>query len=380
MNYKNKLKKLFELNNTGDVQIESLEKYIDHVIKIKTFSRKYNFNTRYLEQSDSLPSRWSKSWFRDTFAKSGGETAELPFIKVDHSFFRNDKDFVLFLDENPRISAEISHGSLDYKKLSTLIENYKDSFIKINEGIVIPHISTYNIWHHFVELISIANEIANNKNLKLNHFIFIPEMEDTKELINLLSIQDRVKTYPIEKNIIIKNSYIVTGVYDEILPTQCVKNTIKTIVENSKIKQNKYAINSIFLSRGDKMLNRRNITNENDLILTLKKKFSDLEINKPGYGNLKDNISKMINAKYVISPQGTQLYFNCLFMKEPRLIWELVSDNYYGLTVGELAANFLNCEFMSSPTKNIEPGYPIYKDQVVDIKALELILNKLKIN
>ena len=58
---------------------------------------------------------------------------------------------------------------------------------------------------------------------------------------------------------------------------------------------------------------------------------------------------------------------------------ELVSDNYYGLTVGELVANFLNCKFIRSSTKSIEPGYPIYKDQVADIDSLKSSLDELEI-
>ena len=377
--YQKRLTALYEFNKIGDVKIESLEKYIEHIVKIDTFSRKYNFDTRYLEHCSGLPSRWSKSWLRDSFAKSKGKTADLPFIKVNQCFLRNDKDFILCLDKDPRISAEISHGSFDYSEMSRFAENDEKPNYIINDGIVIPHISTYNIWHHFVELISIANEIAKNKNLKLDKFIFIPEMEDTKELLHLLSIEDRVKTFPIQKNMLLINSYIVTGVHDEILPIKCLKDSIKQIVESTEIKNNQFHIESIFLSRGDKSLNRRNLTNEEDVISALKKKLPGLEINKTGFGDLKDNISKMVNAKYAISPQGTQLYFNCLFMKKPKIIWELVSDNYYGLTVGELVANFLNCKFIRSSTKSIEPGYPIYKDQVADIDSLKSSLDELEI-
>jgi hypothetical protein len=379
MPYKKRLESLYKFNKIGDVKIESLKKYIEHVIQIDTFSRKYDFNTRYLEQADQLPSRWSKSWFRDSFAKSKGKTADLPFIKVDECFLRNDNDFVLCLDEDPRISAEISHGSLDYKAVSQFTESDEKLNYIINDGIVIPHVSTYNIWHHFVELISITNEIVKNKNLKLDKFIFIPEMKDTKELLHLLSIEDRVKTFPINKNMLLTNSYIVTGVFDEILPIKCLRDSINQIVGSDKIKNNQFNIESIFLSRGDKELNRRNLMNEEDTVSTLKKKFPNLEINKPGLVSLKDNISKMVNAKYAISLQGTQLYFNCLFMKKPKIIWELVSDNYYGLTVGELAANFLNCKYMSSPTKSIEPGYAIYKDQIVNIDSLKSSLDGLEI-
>ena len=379
MLYKKRLEKLYEFNKVGDANVESLEKYIEHTIKIDTFSRKYNFDTRYLDQADSLPSRWSLSWFRDGFAKSKGKTADLPFIKVNECFLRNDKDFILCLDKDPRISAEISHGSLDYREISKFAENDEKLNYIINDGIVIPHVSTYNIWHHFVELISIANEIAKNKSLELDKFIFIPEMEVTKELLYLLSIEDRVKTFPIQKNMLLTNSYIVTGVYDEILPIKCLKDSINQIVESNEIRNNQLYIESIFISRGDKSLNRRNLTNEEDVISTLKEKFPNLEIIKPGFASLKDSISKIVNAECAISLQGTQLYFNSLFMKKPKVIWELVGDNYYGLTVGELVANFLNCKFLRLPTKNIEPGYPLYKDQIADINSLKSSLDDLEI-
>ena len=379
MLYRKRLDLLCEFNKVRDGNIDSLKKYIEHIIQIDTFSKYYDYNTRYLDQANCLPSDWTLSWFRDSFAKSKGKTADLPFIKVNECFLRNDKDFILCLDKDPRISAEISLGFLNYKALSKFIENGEKPKYVINDGIIIPHIGTYNIWHHFVELISITNEIAKNKNLKLDKFIFIPEMKDTKELLHLLSIEDRVKTFPINKNMLLTNSYIVTGVFDEILPIKCLRDSINQIVGSDKIKNNQFNIESIFLSRGDKELNRRNLMNEEDTVSTLKKKFPNLEINKPGLGGLKDNISKMVNAKYAISLQGTQLYFNCLFMKKPEIIWELVSDNYYGLTVGELAANFLNCKYMSSPTKSIEPGYAIYKDQIVNIDSLKSSLDGLEI-
>lgn len=379
MIYSNRLDSLFKLNNISDFQIDTLEKYIVHSIKIETFSRKYDFNSRYLEQADVLPSKWTKSWFRDSFAKSNGLTAELPFIKVKDCFLRNDKDFVLCLDENPRISVEISHGQLEYKKLYEHSKNIEDPYSIISDAIVIPHISTYNIWHHFVELITLANEIAKNSEIMLNKLIYIPEMEDTQELLSLLSIEEKVKTFPIQKNIILKNCYIVTGVFDEILPIRCLKNAIREIVNADEIKGSHFDNKAIFLSRGDKILNRRNLINEKDVISALNSKFSNLGFNRPGFGNLKENISKMINAEYAISLQGTQLYFNCLFMKNPKIIWEIVGNNYYGLTVGELAANFLDCNFIRSSSKNAEPGYSIYKDQIADMNSLKSNLDNIKI-
>jgi hypothetical protein len=68
---------------------------------------------------------------------------------------------------------------------------------------------------------------------------------------------------------------------------------------------------------------------------------------------------------------GTQLYFNALFCKNPKRIFEIVGENYHGFTVGELVSKFLKCKYIRLNSKNFKQGYSIYEDQLVDIKNLK---------
>ena len=68
---------------------------------------------------------------------------------------------------------------------------------------------------------------------------------------------------------------------------------------------------------------------------------------------------------------GTQLYFNSLFSKKTKKIFEIVGENYRGFTVGELVAKYLKCEYVRLSSKNYTPGYAIYTDQIVNLSNLK---------
>ena len=71
---------------------------------------------------------------------------------------------------------------------------------------------------------------------------------------------------------------------------------------------------------------------------------------------------------------GTQLYFNSLFSKKPKKIFEIVGENYRGFTVGELVAKYLKCKYIRLDSHNSSSGYAIYVDQIADLSNLKKIV------
>ena len=365
--------KLTSLSNLNFINFENL---ISKRFKISVLSMKYNYYTRYIEQASVLLSRRSKSFFRETFAKYQGKYADIATLKTKECFFINDYDFVLCLADNERVSVEISHGNSQIQNFKEIKKIFSEKKIKkINNGIVFLHLSTYNIWHHSVEVIAIVHHyVTKFKNTKKK--IFIPYNKDSLKILKLLNIDNKVELFDNKQPYYSKNCDFFTGIFDEVLPTHslelCKKVITKSISRSKKINLFK----NIFISRGDNELNRRNLINEKEVLSVVKKKYKNLHVYKPGKEDIYNNISKIINSKNIFSLMGTQLYFNALFCKNPKRIFEIVSEDYPGFTVGELVAKFLRCKYIRLESKNFDNGYSIYSDQLANIKDLKKKLNE----
>ena len=374
-NILNKLNLFFaafnNLSVVNNFNFINFKKLISKRFKISVFSVKYNYYTRYIEQATALPSRWSKSFLRESFAKNEGKYVDIATLKTKECFFINDYDFVLCLADNERVSAEISHGNnqiYNFKEIKKIFNKKKIKTIK--NGIVFLHPSTYNIWHHYVEVITIVYHfITKFKNTKKK--IFIPYNKDSLKILKLLNIEDKVILFDNKQPFYSKNCEFFTGIFDEVLPISsmelCKKAIIKSISEVEEVSSFK----NIFISRGDNELNRRNLVNEKAALSIIMRKYSNLHVYKPGKEDIHNNISKIINSKNIFSLMGTQLYFNVLFCKNPKRIFEIVGENYHGFTVGELVSKFLKCKYIRLNSKNFKQGYSIYEDQLADIKNLK---------
>tara|TARA_A100000164_G_scaffold274830_1_gene246807 strand:+ start:583 stop:1749 length:1167 start_codon:yes stop_codon:yes gene_type:complete len=377
-NYKNKIEKYFlsfkNLSSKGNFNFKSFDKLISNEFLIPVFSERYNYSTRYIEQATALPSRWSKSLLRDSFSKTDGKFVKIVTLKTKESFFLNAYDYVLCLADKERISVEISYGNNEIYNLNSIKKILSKKKIKqINNGIVFLHTSTYNIWHHYVEMICIVyHYLIKFKNTKKK--IYIPYNKDSLKILKLLGIENKVELYDNKRVYYSKNCEFLNGIFDEVLPFKsldlCKKKILKKI---SNFKTDSYAKN-VFISRGDDELNRRNLVNEKKVINLISKKYQDLKIFKPGKNDIYNNISNIFNSKNIFSLMGTQLYFNSLFSKRPKKIFEIVGENYRGFTVGELVAKYLKCEYVRLESNNCSPGYAIYSDQIANLSKLKKII------
>lgn len=374
-NYKNKLKKYFlsfkSLSERGNFNFKNFHKLISNKFQIPVFSERYNHSTRYIEQASALPSRWSKSFFRESFSKTDGKFAEVVTLKTKESFFLNEYDYVLCLADEERVSVEISYGNNEMYNFDLIQKNLlKKKINRIDNSIIFLNTSTYNIWHHYVEMISIIYHylIIFKKTKKK---IFIPYNKDSYKILKLLGIENKVQLYENKRIYYTKNCEFFSGIFDEVLPTKsldlCKKKILKNICKLQNIGNDK----NIFISRGDDELNRRNLINEKKVINVISKKYKNLKVFKPGKNDIYDNISNVINSKNIFSLMGTQLYFNSLFSNKTKKIFEIVGENYRGFTVGELVAKYLKCEYVRLDSKNFTPGYAIYTDQIVNLSNLK---------
>ncbi len=374
-NYKNKIKKYFlsfkSLSERGNFNFKNFHKLISNKFQIPVFSKRYNYSTRYIEQATALPSRWSKSFFRESFSKTDGKSAEIVTLRTKESFFLNDYDYVLCLADKERVSVEMSYGNNEIYNFDVIQKNLsKKKINRIDNSIIFLHTSTYNIWHHYVEMISIIYHYLI-KFKKTKKKIFIPYNKDSYKILKLLGIENKVELYENKRIYYTKNCEFFSGIFDEVLPIKsldlCKKKILKNICKLKNISNNK----NIFISRGDHELNRRNLINEKKVINLISKKYKNLKVFRPGKNDIYDNISNVINSKNIFSLMGTQLYFNSLFSKKTKKIFEIVGENYRGFTVGELVAKYLKCEYVRLSSKNYTPGYAIYTDQIVNLSNLK---------
>ena len=154
-----------------------------------------------MEDNINTISRWSKSYIRNSFAKKNGKEIELPLIKSDFSYFADGKDFILCLSNNTRISVELTYGNIEKKIIRDMKygEEFYDSIILIAK-------SSYNPWHYFTEILTVANELIEKKIFPKKK-IYLPYNPLFDDLIKLIDPNNRVRTYKINKLLTAKNVF-----------------------------------------------------------------------------------------------------------------------------------------------------------------------------
>lgn len=383
LKFKNKIKFIKFLNEyksfnkNPNCETVSIKKNISSVHKVDLFSLKYNYATRYIEYDTNFITRWTKSFFRESFALNDAKKVHLPLIYSKLTYLYNSFDYVLCLSENPRISVEMTHGNL--KKFSDKEINLKFKKKKIvtniKNSIIFSNISSYNPWHYFVEILSLAYDLSN-KSISKNKKIYIPENELFTEIISLLGKKDKIFTYKTNSPIIAKNCFFYQGFQGEMLATTALSNIINKIKKHKTVKNKFYNHKNVYIGRGDtdSHRNRRKLINELEVINEIKKYFPNLKVIRPGFLTIKETILLMHNAKNIFSTTGTQLALNSLFANKPLNIIELTPINYYGLTTGELVTVFKKAKYLKGDTKSKKLGFMLYEDQVANITNLKKIM------
>ena len=181
-----------------NLELNSIQKHIIKVLKSNVLCFQFSHQTRYIDENLNIPNRWSKSLFRNSFAMYKAKKVELPLIKSKETYFADVKDFVLCLSDASRVSVELTYGKINFSKIKTL--NFQN---KINDSIVLLNLASYNPWHYFTEILSLANDLID-KNIFPEKKIYIPYNPLFIELIKIIYKNDRIRTYKIIKYILQK--------------------------------------------------------------------------------------------------------------------------------------------------------------------------------
>jgi len=367
-----------KFNKNPNCETDSIKKIIQASHKIDILCFKYDYASRYIEYDDNFITRWTKSYFRESFAINNGRKVQLPLFYSKLTYFYNSYDYVLCLSKNPRISVEITHGKIQNNNYNKIYKKFRDKnkVTHIKDSIILSNISSYNPWHYFVEILSLAYDLSN-KSISKNKKIYIPENELFTEIISLLGKKDKIFTYKNNSPIIAKNSFFYEGFQGEMLATTALSNIINKIKKHKTVKNKFYSHKDVYIGRGDtdSHRNRRKLINELEVINEIKKYFPNLKVIRPGFLTIKESILLMHNAKNIFSMTGTQLVLNSLFANKPLNIIELTPINYYGLTTGELVTVFKKAKYLKADTKSKKPGLMLYEDQVANITNLKKIMN-----
>ena len=378
INFLNEYKKF---NENPNCETHSIKKYIIGIHEIDILCFKYNYYSRYIEYDSNFITRWTKSFFRESFALNDGKKIQLPLLYSKLTYLYNSFDYVICLSNKARISVELTHGNTQNLEYEAIYAKFKKKSIVtyIKDSIIFSNISSYNPWHYFVEILCLAYDLSNKKIAK-NKKIYIPYNSLFTEIINLLNKDGKIITYSTDTPIIANDCLFYEGFQGEMLPKSSIDKIIKKIKANKKFKSKFYHYKNIYIARGDrdKHRNRRKLVNEKKLINLIKKSFPDLQIVTPGYISIYDAILMMHNSKNIFSMTGTQLVLNSLFSNNPKNIVELTPNNYYGFTTGELVAKYKKTRYFKPETYSKKPGWIFYEDQKANLKSAEEILKLIK--
>ena len=142
------------------------------------------------------------------------------------------------------------------------------------------------------------------------------------------------------------------------------------------IKSNKHSYSSRVdyqINKDIRKLNKQDL-NDIDAVIHLAALSNDTigkKYHRPGIIPIIETIKHVYNCKKLFSPLGTQLVLNSLFVKNLKLIFEMVPEGYYGFTTAQLVSMFKNSKYKRSITHNVKPGWPLYTNQKVNIEDLK---------
>jgi hypothetical protein len=133
---------------------------------------------------------------------------------------------------------------------------------------------------------------------------------------------------------------------------------------------------AIYLARGDKERNRRQTSNEGEVVEVLRRKWPSLRVVRPGLMTLQEQVHAVGGASTVIGTHGAQLT-NMLWCNPGATVLEMPPDNFNIPSVFRTLAQCLDLRYLQTPSAVVDGGEWNRADQVVDVVQLRRALSQI---
>ena len=319
---------------------------------VKSFT--YGKDQFYADKHEQAPLSDQSSMFKSSFADSAGESAAIPYWEYSDCDVTYTGQLTYFVDRNSNYLPNLSIGQ------ESLLLDFPDVRNQISASMR--------------DLGSFSNVAVCLQGLKRRDKILLGATNGSKflyELIDLLNLNTKIQEVPVNSRFYLDNFDILGHFLFRIYPIGLIQQ-IREIVLRSQLD---IASNDsvVFMGRGDNERNRRNLSNEADVVGLLNSKFRNLEILRPALSTLTTTINKVKSAKIIVGQTGGALA-NLIWAEKLEHFVELVPIDYHGTTEAEELSKLFGFKYSSIYTQNFNPGNWRFQSQICDLEDLRKLL------
>ncbi len=328
---------------------------------------------QFLENHPQVPSISQARHLKNTFMKSRGKKIESRISLIPRASLYQDGQNSVFI-ESGRVDESNSVGHViccdPLEKISQM-QSQKPVVFQFNDVVITTHPGSYN-YHHFVfELLPaiwLHRKFLSGKQIAIStsgDSVFV------QELIDLLDLNLTVIQLPLFNICHLEDSYVMDFIPFRVYPMNLINEIRQKVYSSLEINQTfelgKQDGSTIYLGRGDRTRNRRQIINEEELLNYLGTRFDNLNVIRPGLSETRENISRLLNAKHIISPTGGALA-NLIWVKNLELVTEIIPESYPGDTESFELAQLMGFKHEKLFSQSVQKdAYFSNEDQIVSI-------------
>jgi capsular polysaccharide biosynthesis protein len=344
---------------------------VSEVVDVRSLA--FTERNQFLENHPQVPSISQARHLKNTFMKSEGKEIESRISLLAHASLHQDGQNSILI-ESGRVDDVNSIGHVvccDPLKKIRQMRSKNPKVFQLNGVVVTTHPGSYN-YHHFV--FELLPAIWLHRKFLSGKQIVISTSGDSgfvQELIDLLGLNLTVIQVPLNNICHLEDSYVLDFFPFRVYPLELINQIRRKILSSIEINQifefGKKDNSTIYLGRGDRTRNRRQIINEEELMNYLRIRFGDLNVIRPGLSNTKENISRLVSAKHIIGPTGGALA-NLIWVKNLELVTEIIPESYPGDTESFELAQLLGFKYEKLFSQSVQKhAYFSNEDQMVFI-------------
>ncbi len=305
------------------------------VTEVSSFA--FTRETMFLENHPQMPNTAQARGVKDSFRVSHGKNLELKVFSAKNIFLEM-RGQRTHLFQGKDLLTEYSYGHVVCREETecTSIFGQDNPKLLSYSGIVFTsHTETYNIHHFILEVLPvlwIQREFLRGKSLVI---MGSSDSRFAQEIVDLLDLDLKVLIVPIGSICRFVDSYFLDTIPFRVYPTKIlseIRNYVwaKLSIRNSNTKRN-IGSGILFLGRGDKSRNRRELVNEPELLKHLERNFGTVKVIRPGLMHINETIKLIGEAQLVAGPTGGALS-NIIWARNIFKFIEVVPDTYPGDT------------------------------------------------
>lgn len=352
-----------------------------HETRVKSYFR--GRNTRFFEEDASKVShpKQLKS-FREIFATSNGERGaiDLEAIGATRIDYEGQLTLVSSASDGQFFFNHCSGPDVSIMNYASALGEFRSGLTnrgRVGNAAFCLSISGYN-FHCFLfeilpSLISFKVELQETNKLILGATAGGSFIEEFNEV---LKFHKSIELLPLRSSIEVTDAFALTSFPFRIYPIDILEEIRLQMRAASKEFSDVKGQEICFIGRADRDRNRRNLLNEDAVLLEIIGFFGDVFVIRPGITKLIETVSQIRESRVIVGALGGSLA-HLIWAHSLELFIEIVPYDYFGATETEELSKVYGFEYRRVNSSNVNSDNWTWADQNCDIAELHAVLQGL---